>query len=274
MKEAPLNQPIALATGRRPAPSAETTDLHTGILRLALGIEESRAYWEHADPATLPAAATQRAVIALEQRWFGAKTPARIRFVLGNLAARYDQFPDALTVLHRWPAMDPATRQVICHWHLQLSDPIYRRFTGQFLVERRQQSGADLDRSVVLRWVQREFPDRWSAATCIQFASKLLSAASEAGLVSPRKDPRKLLLPRVPDLALSYLLYLLRSVHFEGTLLDNPYLLSCGIDAADRRLATVPGLSVGRMGDLLDVEWQCPDLATWADRFVPAEGQA
>ena len=32
---------------------------------------------------------------------------------------------------------DPATRQVICHWHAQLSDPIYRRFTGEFLIERR-----------------------------------------------------------------------------------------------------------------------------------------
>lgn len=35
-----------------------------------------------------------------------------------------------------------------------------------------------------------EFPDCWSEATAVQFASKLLSAASEAGLVSPKRNPR------------------------------------------------------------------------------------
>jgi hypothetical protein len=29
---------------------SEATEVHTRILRLALGIEESRSYWEHIDP--------------------------------------------------------------------------------------------------------------------------------------------------------------------------------------------------------------------------------
>ena len=126
----------------------EVTDIHTRILRLALGLAESRGYWEHIDPAVPE---SDRALVAFEQRWFGAKSLNCVRYVLGNMKARYDAFPRALAVLMRWRGMDLATRQAICHVHLQLSDPMYRRFTGSFLLERRQLPEARVNRDVVLR---------------------------------------------------------------------------------------------------------------------------
>jgi hypothetical protein len=242
----------------------EATEIHTRILRLALGIEESRSYWEHVDPSVPPA---QRPLIAFEHRWFGAKSLDRVRFLLANFVDRYDPFPEALGVLQRWRSMDAATRQVVCHWHLQLSDPLYRRFTGRFLVERRGLRDPKVDRDIALRWVNSEFPERWSAATCVQFASKLLSAASEAGLVSPKRDPRSLLLPKVPDLALAYLLYLLRGTRFEGTLTENPYLASVGLTEGflDQRLRALPGITFRRMAHLTEFEWAAPTLAAWAE---------
>lgn len=57
--------------GSRTERVSETTDVHTRILRLALGIEESRSYCEHVDPK-VPVA--DRALIAFEQRWFGGKS--------------------------------------------------------------------------------------------------------------------------------------------------------------------------------------------------------
>ena len=48
------------------APGAETTELHTRILRLALDIEDSRRYWEHFDPS-IPVADRPR--VAFEGRW-------------------------------------------------------------------------------------------------------------------------------------------------------------------------------------------------------------
>ena len=253
--------PPPVTTDGRPA---EETEVHTRILRLALGIEESRAYWQHIDPE-VPAA--PRAIAAFEQRWFGAKSLERVRYLLANFAARYDAYPQALTVLRRWPGMDPQVRRLVCHWQVQLTDPLYRTFTGRFLVERREGAEPTVDRDVVLRWVQRAYPERWGAATCIQFASKLLSAGSEAGLFTAKKDPRKLLFPKVPDLALAYLLYLLRSVRFEGTLLDNPYAASVGLTGVhlEQRLRSLPGLSFRRMGDVTDFEWAAPDLPAWAD---------
>lgn len=253
------------ASGRAERP-AEATEVHTRLLRLALGLEESRSYWEHVDP-TIPVA--DRALVAFERRWFGSKSLARGRFLLSSFAGRYDAFPEALEVLRQWRAMDAGTRQVVCHWHLQLSDPLYRRFTGQFLVERRglrDPAAARVDRDVVLRWVKREFPGRWSEATLVQFASKLLSAASEAGVISPKRDPRALLLPRVPDLALAYLMHLLRRTRFAGTLTENPYLASVGLVEGflDQRLRALPGLTFRRMAHLTELDWEAPTLIAWA----------
>jgi hypothetical protein len=260
-------QTVPIASHREPARTervAEATEVHTRILRLALGIEDSRSYWEHVDPA-VPAAG--RALFAFEQRWFGSKSLERVRFLLACFVDRYDAYPEALGVLRRWRSMDASARQVIAHWHLQLSDPLYRRFTGQFLVERRSLRDPKVDRDIALRWVKNEFPDRWSEATCVQFASKLLSAASEAGVISAKRDPRALLLPKVPDLALAYLLHLLRGLGFSGTLTENPYLASVGLVEGflDQRLRTLPGIAFRRMGQLTEIEWDAPTLTAWAE---------
>lgn len=254
----------ALRSRRPPNGAGEVTTVHTRLLRLALGIEDSRSYWEHVDPGG-PSA--QRAEFAFEQRWFGGKSLERVRFLLATFVDRYDAFPDALAVLCRWPAMDAPTRQVICHWHLQLADPLYRAFTGRFLVERRAFPNPRIDRGVVLRWVKTEFPARWSEATAVQFASKLLSAASEAGLISPKSDPRALLIPKVPDRALAYFLYLLRGLRVDGTLTDNPYLAAVGLTDGflDQRLRALPGIDYRRMANLTEIEWAYPSLAAWAE---------
>jgi len=255
---------VRAAPTDRDARPAEATAVNTRILRLALGVEESRSYWEHIDPSVPPA---DRALLAFEQRWFGSKSLERVRFLLATFAHRYDSFPEALAVLRRWSALDASTRQAVCHWHLQLSDPLYRRFTGAFLLERRALRDPKVDRDIVLRWVKSEFPARWADATNVQFASKLLSAASEAGLVSPKRDPRALLVPKVPDVALSYLLHLLRGVRFAGTMTENPYLASVGLTEGvlDQRLRALPGLTFRRMARLTELEWSAPTLATWAE---------
>lgn len=251
--------------GRSDRPS-EATEVHTRILRLALGIEDSRSYWEHVDPAV---AIADRALVAFEQRWFGSKSLERVRFLLASFVDRYDAFPEALDVLRRWRSMDAMTRQMICHWHTQLSDPLYRQFTGKFLVERRALRDAKIDRDIVLRWVKNEFPNRWSEATLVQFASKLLSAASEAGVISAKRDPRALLVPKVPDAALAYLMHLLRGVRFAGSLTDNPYLASVGLVEGflDQRLRSLNGVSFRRMAHLTEFDWEAPTLTAWAERL-------
>ena len=253
---------------------SEVTTVHTRLLRLALGVEDSRAYWAHVDPAVAP---PDRATSAFEERWFGPKSMHRVRYLLANFVVRYDAYPQALAALRRWRSMEPATRRLVCHWHVQLSDPIYRAFTGEFLPARRLEGPRDtVDFPLVLRWVREREPVRWAVSTCAQFAGKLLSAAFETGLVGGNRDPRLLTLPRVPDVAIAYLLYLLRGVEFGGTLLDNPYFASVGLgaDALADRLRQLPGVAYRRMAHLHDWTWAAPDLATWAEGLDRAEGTA
>lgn len=239
----------------------ETTEVHTRLLKCALEVEDARAYWRFTCPGEDPSPAE-----AFESYWFGAKSLARVKVLLTNFRARFDAYPAALRVLHRWPHMDPDTRSLICHWHLQLSDPLYRAFTGDFLIQRRERLRSDVTRDLVIPWVGEQGPGRWTTTTRIQFASKLLSAAKAAGLVGSSRDPRPLTFPRVGDDSLTYLMYLLREVQVAGTPLDNPYLRSVGMDGGllEDRLRGLDALRFRRQGDLAEFGWQHPSLDAWA----------
>lgn len=240
----------------------EVTHVHTRLSRCALEVNDSRAFWAHADETT-----NVNAQRAFDEYWFGARSLARVEVLLANMRARFNAFPSSLAVLHDWRDMSPETRRAICHWHLQLSDPFYRRFTGTYLVKRRSGPRPEVTRDLVVAWVGQEGPGHWSITMRIQFASKLLSAAHSAALVSSNRDPRPVEAPRVPDEALEYLVYLLRETEFAGTLLSNPYTGSVGLDGTvlEERLRGLPGLAFQRQGDLIDFGWRYRDLRAWAD---------
>lgn len=238
----------------------EETRPHSRLLKCGLQIEECRAYWARAGGEV-------SARRAFEDYWFGAKSMARVEVLLTNLRHRFDAFPPTLQILGRWGEMSPDTRKLICHWHLQLADPLYRRFTGVYLVQRREGPRAEVTRDLVARWVEDEGPAAWTLPTRIEFAGKLLSAARAAGLVETNRDPRPLALPLVEDLALEYALHLLREVEIEGSLLQNPYLASVGLDGSflEERLARLPSLRFSRQGGLVDFGWRFPSLEAWAN---------
>lgn len=249
---------------------SETAEIHLRLLKCTLEVENSRAYWQRG--AHYEGGSTARH--AFEQYWFGARSLSRTAELLVNFRARYDAYPAALRVLQSWPEMDPGTRRLICHWHLQLTDPLYRAFTGRVLVQRHDAVPAVVTRDFTLKWVSSECPTTWSTSTRIQLASKLLSAALSAGLLHSNRDPRTVLFPRVGDDALSYLLYLLKGIRYEGTLLENPYLGSVGLSdgALDHRLRSLRELSFRRQGDLIEIDWVHESLEGWAaERWHAAE---
>jgi hypothetical protein len=245
-----------------------TVDIHSRLLKCTLEIEDSRAFWARVDSSA--PVSTQ---LAFDEYWFGARSMARVNELLTNMRERYLAFPNALDALHRWPNMAPDTRRCICHWHLQLTDPLYRSFTGSWLMERLDSLRPEVTRDLTVTWVQDNAPARWTQPTRIQYASKLLSAAHAAGLVATKRDPRAITLPHAPDDALEYLMYLLRDIDFNHTLLDNPYTRSAGLDGSflEDRLRQLPGLNYSRQGDLVDFGWRYANLPAWADaNFGPA----
>ena len=254
-----------------PVRPREEAELHTRILRCTLAANESSAYWARASQED---SAEQRNLRAFEERWFGSKSQAAVKVLLANLSARFDAHPASMAVLRAWQGMPPSTRRLVSHWHLQFADPLYRRFTGHLLIQRRQAARPTIDRDVVSRWVEEQAEGRWGASTRNTFASKLLSAALEAGLVGGRRDPRPLTFPRVDDDALAYVLRFLRSVEIQGSIIDNPYLASVGLSGPflEQRLRSLPGLVYGRVGDVIELEWAQPDLHAW--QAQPAEAVA
>lgn len=246
-----------------PQKSREITDVHTRILRVTLAEPECHAYWENVDLA-MPLAT--RATVAFENRWFGAKSMARVQTLIAALAARFDAYPESLAALRAWPELRAAARTFICHLHLQLTDPVYRAFTGDFLVKRRATGYTTLGRDQVERWVHDTYGDRWSAATRIKFAGNLLTAAGEAGFLKGRTNPRPLILPTISDAGLGFVLYLLREVLPDMPLWNNPYVASLGL-APETLLDKVRGTiatHVRNLGDVVDIEWAAPNLQPWA----------
>ncbi|MBP9202690.1 MAG: DUF1819 domain-containing protein [Kofleriaceae bacterium] len=187
------------------------------------------------------------------------------------MRVRFDRFPSSLRVLAGWRTMPPEIRRVICHFHLQLTDPLYRAFTGEFLPSRREALRPDIHRQTVIQWTSEHGPPRWAMKTQLQFASRLLSCAGAAGLVSGNRDPRQVATPRVPDQALEYILYTLRALRFEGSLISNPYLGSLGLVGgllADR-LRALGTIEFRQVGDVHELDWRYQDLETWAGAELP-----
>ncbi|WP_437491961.1 hypothetical protein WME75_16690 [Sorangium sp. So ce1014] len=265
--------------GGRPA---EATEVHTRLLRCMLAVDDCYAYWQHAGEAppaganrgAAPAgpSAADRARVAFERRWFGTKSEARVRTVMTDMIERFDAYPEALALLHRLGTVPSSLRPFVCHVHTQLADPIYRRFTGELLPTRREQGLTTIDRDTVARWVDGLQAGRWGASTCIKFASNLLATALDVGLVSGRRDPRKLPQVPVPDPILGYALYLLRDVRIEGSLTDNPYLRSLGVTrtAFHSFAARIPGIRFAELGGVIDLAWLEPSLTAWGLRYLGA----
>lgn len=228
---------------------------HTRILRLTLAVQESRTYWESVEPRLKGTARVER---AFSERWFGNKSLARVTLLLNNFAVRFDAYPEALELLRRWRPTDPTTRALVCHWHLQLADPLYRAFTGDWLPEW-SAAGPDrsFDRNTVARWLVSLPGSTWAPATRFQFATKLMTTAGEAGLLSAAKrGARTVLRPRVPDEALGYLVRLLRLAGHPQSWTDNPFFRSVGLDAdtAEARLRRLPNVTYRRLGNLVELE--------------------
>ena len=245
---------------------AEATQVHTRILRNMLAVDDAYAYWRHATAEPV----ADRAAVAFEQRWFGTKSEARVRTIIADMAARFDAYPEALALLHAQTTVPSALRPLLCHVHTQLADPIYRRFTGDFLPDRLAQGLSLIDRDTVVRWVEALEPGRWSTATCTKFASNLLATALDAGIVAGRRDPRKATIPPAPDLILGYVLHLLRGVRFDGTLTDNPYLRSLGVTKTTLHTfaARIPGVRFAELGGLVEITWLDPTLTAWGARHL------
>jgi hypothetical protein len=232
-----------------------------------LATDDCFAYWRNVDTSV---AVPLRAHVAFEQRWFGTKTEARVRTIMTDLIERFDAYPESLALFQQLGRIPVGLRTFLCHLHTQLADPVYRSFTGAFLPRRREEGRTTVDRAAVVRWVEASHPGRWAPVTCVKFASNLLATALDVGLIHGRRDPRGLPHLVAPDLVVGYALYLLRGVRIEGSLTENPYLRSLGLDTESLGLVAprVPGIRFVDLAGAAEVTFLEPSLTAWGWRYL------
>ena len=242
----------------------ETTQDHTRLLRMGLAEPESREYWRHAQRGLSPQDAVR---VAFEERWFGSRAMARVQYLVQNFQFRFNAFPEALAALHQWNPEDPADRRILCHFHLQLSDPMYRQFTSTHLPERHHHPEPTVDRNAVNRWVENYTQNRWAPATTQRMTAGLMGVLNEVGYTHKITPIRPLTLPKLSDKVLGYLLYVLRETQFEGQLANNPYLASLDLSGAalQDRLSRVPGIEFRKLSNITDLHWQYAGVRQWAE---------
>lgn len=177
------------------------TSEHTGLLRMGLEVELSRTFWSRAQDGE---EAKERRARAAQEAWFPALSEARLRYVMAELEKRFP--PRALASLRRWQP-DEGRAPLVCHWHLQWSDPLYRDFSSGFLVGAWARPEARVSVADVDQWLgQRGSHSGWSLSTRRRLASGLLSAACEAGFVRGAGRAKELRTVPVDSASLTYLL--------------------------------------------------------------------
>lgn len=174
---------------------------HTGLLRMGLEVDLSRTFWSRAD---VKEEARERRARAAREGWFPELSDARLRYVIAELDKRFPH--RALVALRQWRP-DEVRAPLICHWHLQWSDPLYRDFSSGFLVSAWARPEARVSVADVDQWLtQRGSHDGWSLSTRRRLASGLLSAACEAGFVKGSGRAKELRTVAVDSASLTYLL--------------------------------------------------------------------
>lgn len=204
---------------------------HTGLLRLGLAVTASVAFWQHADPEET---VQQRRLRAASEEWFGPLSASRHRYLLNQLTKRFSA--TALQALKRWQPDPERQAPLVCHWHLQWSDPLYRDFVSSYLVSAWARPDPGINVAMVDDWLsQRGSHVSWSVSTRRRLASGLLAAAREAGFLKGHGRDKELRTVTVDAACHAYLRSLLATtpqperlaeeLFLSGTLLEQPSAL-------------------------------------------------
>ena len=203
--------------------------MHTRLLKCTLEVETSRAYWAHAGArrGSRPPAGRSRSTGSAP----GAS--AAIEVLMANLRARYDAYPAALRALaagRTWTRTRGGSSATgTSSSPTRSTAPSPARSSSPAT---RAPARPSRTTSPSPGWASRTpGAGTWRRGSSSRASSS--PSAHGAGLIASNRDPRPLQFPRVGEPALTYLMYLLRGVQFEGTLLENPYLASVGLQGGN-----------------------------------------
>jgi hypothetical protein len=247
---------------KNPRPQ-EVKSIHSRLLRLGLAVRESQIFWRTRDPEQSTKLTIER---AHQEGWFGAKSLKQVEYLVTSLDTR---FTGAITDLRVWDPAEKADRCWVCHFHLQLTDPLYRQFTAHYLSHRLERAQPNIEKLSALRWLNQLAPNKWAVATAERLVSGLVSALNEAGFSRGRSSPRDIVIPPLSNESLAYLLFLLKNSEFEGSILSNPYLKTTYLgEDLERRLTELPGFDYQHNDEGGTLKWKVDSFLDWVGEFA------
>ena len=108
-----------------------TEKAHTDLLKVGARIQESKIYLQNRNFSISKEDTVSK---AFSEKWFGFKSQTYVKRLISRFELRFSKFPEAFLLLRSWvEKINLKDFKNICHFHIQLTDPYYRWFTGVYL---------------------------------------------------------------------------------------------------------------------------------------------
>jgi len=216
------------------------SEASTTMMKVGARLEESRSYLNFVN---FEDSLKKQKEKAWNEQWFGFLPEQILETVVFALYQRFGQFPLIVKVLKTWidKGLDNHDFKLLCHFHIQLTEPYYRWATGQYFYQRYNEGFDDIPSNILGKQLEKAFGKEkdLSSQSYQRLARGILSTARDTGILKGKAE-KFFAHPLVSIEFLGYLVYALYHFKFPfGEFVTSPYIQSVIKDEAQlRRLLT------------------------------------
>lgn len=217
-----------------------SNEASTTMMKVGARLDETRSYLNYFDINNDLKIQKEK---AWNEQWFGFLPEQILETVVYSLYQRFGQFSLMTKVLKSWlnKGLDNHDFKLICHFHIQLTEPFYRWATGQYFSQRYNEAYDDIPSTVLAKQLEKAFMKEkdLSSQSYQRLAIGILSTARDLGLLKG-KAQKLFAKPLVSIEFLGYLIYTLQHFMFPfAELPSSPYIQSILRDESQlKRLLT------------------------------------
>ena len=221
-----------------------TTTEHTTMIRMAGRISESKTYIQNFSEGLTNKALKEA---AWNENWFGFMGDSIFSCMMTGLFRRFGEYPKLTKILQQWidAGIEHYDFRLICHLHIQLSDPYYRWLTGEYLPDREQSNLGEFNADLIHVDFAKQSTKELKANTSQRLLKNLIRSADECGLLSGTVN-KKIECPIVSTKFFAYIIYVLQEFSFPmSELPESPYIKSVCHDEEKLKRLLIEGQRLG-----------------------------
>ncbi|HRG77874.1 MAG TPA: hypothetical protein PLX69_25160 [Leptospiraceae bacterium] len=201
-----------------------TEKAHTDLLKVGARIQESKIYLLNRNFSVSKEDTVSK---AFSEKWFGFKSQTYVKRLISRFELRFSKFPEAFLLLRSWvEKINLKDFKNICHFHIQLTDPYYRWFTGIYLGNLIFLGYEEIPTEALISSFEELVTTPMSVKVKRTLALRLKTAARDCGILEGKTD-KKISLSTPGIIVLYYILFVLRQIGFPSSdIPSSPYIKS------------------------------------------------